>query len=171
MNRSITAALSALREDTHCDSGWVHDVPAGPEIRRDEAFIAGFGWIRADASWVSRSDEIIRAAFRPEWIDRWRLRRAVRAWAKRRVCHLEGHNPARYQRKGTRRSNGWSYVAEDVTQTRSQCTRCGHGLTDWEDVPGTRRGFTSYSAPKAIHDRVMYGGGDWDEPRRAEAQS
>lgn len=56
-------------------------------------------------------------------------------------------------------------AAEDVRQTREQCRRCGEGLTPWEDVPGSVRGFTSYSAPSALHERVMYGGGDWSEPR------
>jgi len=31
-------------------------------------------------------------------------------------------------------------------------------------VPGSVRGFTSYTAPAAKSDRVMYEGGDWSEP-------
>lgn len=162
-DRSITAALAALKADTHAESGWVQSADA-----RAEVYLEGFGWIRTDGFWVSRSDDQGRDAFRPDWIDRWRIRRAVRAWAKRRHCHLEGHDGAQYRRKGTRRSVGWAYVAESLTQTRDQCRRCGEGLTPWADVENTVRGFTSYTAPADKHDRVMYGGGDWSEPRRVE---
>lgn len=163
---ALDPTLAALRADTDNRSGWVQYASPGI-VARQELYVAGFGWIRADGSWVSRSDDAGRSAFRPSLIDRWRLRRAVRAWAKRRHCHLEGHDPARYQRKGTRRSASWSYVAEDVTQTRDQCRRCGEGLTPWADVEGSVREFTSYSAPSTVHERVMYGGGDWSEPREA----
>jgi hypothetical protein len=162
-DRSITAALAALRADEDERSGWVK--PSLNNLQWDrEGYIAGFGWIRADGAWVSRSDDTGRHAFRPEWVDRWRMRRAVRAWARRRVCHVEGHAPALYERTGTRRSDSWAYVAERVTQPARRCRRCGDGL-DWIDVEGSVRGFTSYSAPAALHDRVMYGGGDWSAPR------
>lgn len=165
MNRSLTDVLAALREDTDEQSRWVK-----PDLPR-QAFIGGLGWVRSDGSYVRGGSVIQPLDLRPAWIDRWRLRRAIRAWAKRRHCHLEGHDAAQYQRKGTRRSDNWAYVAERVTQTRAQCTRCGAGLTEWQDVEDSVRGRTSYSAPAALHDRVMYEGGDWSEPRRVEALS
>lgn len=164
---STDKVLAALKADTHEESGWVR--PRRKQVG-DEVWLKDFrAWIRADGHWVSGfAPDGAHYGFRPDWWSRWRIRRAVRAWAKRRHCHLEGHDAAQYQRKGTRRSYHWSYVAESVTQTRDQCTRCGEGLTPWTDVEGSLRGFTSYSAPESLHERVMYGGGDWSEPRRVE---
>lgn len=168
---STDKVVAALRSDTHTESGWVK--PMLDEAGQREAWLKDFGgWIRADGAWVSGwgapadgEGPHRHYGFRPGLVDRWRIRRAVRAWAKRRHCHLEGHDAAMFGRKGTRRSVSWSYVAEDVRQTREQCRRCGEGLTPWEDVDGSVRGFTSYSAPADLSDRVMYEGGDWSEPR------
>lgn len=40
-------------------------------------------WVRADGSWISGWDGDEHFAFRPHWLNRWRLRRAISNWAKR----------------------------------------------------------------------------------------
>lgn len=160
----VRDVLTALREDNAPASGWVQ--PDG----RTEAWIAGGPcWVRANGQHVTGHFEGRHFALYPRFLGAWRIRRAVRAWARRRHCHLEGHDVATFQRKGTRRSASWSYVAEDVTQTRHQCRHCGAAMTAWTD--GRVRGWTSYSAPSDLYERVMDGGGDWSEPREVEASA
>lgn len=161
---TLTEVLVALATDTQPGSKWAHG-----KVQSPTAFLAGFGWIRADGSSVSGGTVVRPRNLRPGLIGRWRIRRAVRAWAKRRRCHLEGHDVATFRRKGRRRSDYWAWAVEDVTQTREQCRRCGEPLTDWADVEDSVRGFSGYTAPADIHERVMYGGGDWGEPREVRS--
>lgn len=160
---TVALVLAVLKADTHAESRW-----SNGRAQPSEVFLADFGWIQADGSAVSGGTIVKPYNLRPGFLDRWRVRRAVRAWAKRRHCHLEGHDAATFQRRGTRRSADWAYVAENIRQTREQCRRCGEGLTPWADVEGSRRGFTSYKAPASLSNRVMYEGGDWTTPREVQ---
>lgn len=81
MSGIVLLALNALRTDRSEKSGWVLRMPERVRARPDEVFIDGFGWVRADGFRVSGWIQGSYFSFRPNMIDRWRLRRAVRAWS------------------------------------------------------------------------------------------
>lgn len=87
-------------------------------------------------------------------------------WTPALRCARLGHEMGAFRRTGTRRASSSWYVAESVKQERQQCVRCDYAPNDWVDLPEYTRGFTGYTAPAAQHERVMYGGGDWDAPYR-----
>jgi hypothetical protein len=84
VNHHVRRAIAALAADDHARSGWLRRAGGGLSVP-PESYVHGFGWIRANASWLSGwTDHGAHFGLRPGLVDRWRIRRAVRAWAKRR---------------------------------------------------------------------------------------
>lgn len=79
----VTAMIRALAQDDSPRSGWVCSAPGVP-IEPREVFIVGVGWVAIDGSSLSGWTRAGRFSIRPWLLNRWRLRRAVAKWAKRR---------------------------------------------------------------------------------------
>lgn len=87
MRPEVRMMISALDADDSPRSGWcmVGDSGLGwrPAEPR-EVFIVGAGWVSEDASRLSGWIGDRHFSSRPRLLDRWRLRRAVQRWVKRR---------------------------------------------------------------------------------------
>lgn len=82
----VSMMLRALRQDESPRSGWVVNRPEGSIAQPPSVFIVGAGWAEANGSRISGWDASRYFSHRPNIIDRWRLRRAVRAWERRRLA-------------------------------------------------------------------------------------
>lgn len=78
----VTTMIRALDQDESPRSGWV--MFGGVIDTPRQAFVVGVGWCREDGTRVSGWDGHRYFAFRPHLLDRWRLRRAMRRWIRRR---------------------------------------------------------------------------------------